>query len=109
MAKTKIMVVEDEAIVALDIQSKLESKGYEVPAVVSTGEDAVQKAGETRPDMVLMDIQLEGEMDGVEAAAQIRSNFEIPVVYLTAFSDEKTLQRAKTHGWPVEISGRTVK
>jgi len=95
VAKTKIMVVEDEAIVALDIQSKLEGKGYEVPAVVSSGEEAVQKAGETHPDMVLMDIQLEGEMDGVEAATQIRSHFEIPVVYLTAFSDEKTLQRAK--------------
>jgi two-component system, sensor histidine kinase len=95
VSKKKIMVVEDEAIVALDIQSKLEGKGYEVPAVVSTGEEAVQKAEETRPDMVLMDIQLEGEMDGVEAAALIRSQFEIPVVYLTAFSDEKTLQRAK--------------
>ena len=95
MANTKIMVVEDEGIVALDIQSKLEGKGYEVPAVVATGEEAVQKAGETRPDLVLMDIQLEGEMDGVEAAEQIRTRFAIPVVYLTAYSDDNTLQRAK--------------
>ena len=95
MTAVKIMVVEDEGIVALDIQSKLEGKGYEVTAVVSSGEEAVEKAAETHPNLVLMDIQLEGEMDGVEAADQIRSRFDIPVVYLTAFSDDSTLQRAK--------------
>jgi len=95
VASKKIMVVEDEGIVALDIQSKLENKGYEVPAVVGTGEEALQKTEETRPDLVLMDIQLEGQMDGVEAADQIRERFDIPVVYLTAYSDDSTLQRAK--------------
>lgn len=95
MADVKIMVVEDEGIVALDIQSKLERMGYEVSAVVSSGEEAVEKAGAMHPDLALMDIQLDGEMDGIEAADQIRSRFDIPVVYLTAFSDENTLQRAK--------------
>ena len=95
MAESRIMVVEDEGIVALDIQSKLESKGYEVPAVVSSGEEAVRQAEATSPDLVLMDIQLEGEMDGIQAAEQIRHRFDIPVVYLTAYSDDSTLQRAK--------------
>lgn len=89
------MVVEDEGIVALDIRSKLEGKGYEVPAVFSTGEEAVAGAGEFLPDLVLMDIQLAGEMDGTQAAEQIHARYNIPVVYLTAFSDDKTLNRAK--------------
>jgi signal transduction histidine kinase len=91
----RIMVVEDEGIVALDIQSKLEAKGYEVSAVVATGEDAVDSAGELLPDLVLMDIQLAGEMDGTQAAEQIHELYDIPVVYLTAFSDDRTLNRAK--------------
>jgi len=91
----RIMVVEDEAIVALDIQTKLGSMGFEVPAVVSSATDAVKKAGQLRPDLVLMDIQLEGEMDGIQAAEQIGREFEIPVVFLTAYADEKTLARAK--------------
>jgi signal transduction histidine kinase len=95
LANTKIMVVEDEGIVALDIQSKLEGRGYEVPAVVHTGEDAVEQAGATRPDLILMDIQLEGDMDGIAAAEQIRDLYQIPVVYLTAYSDDSTLERAK--------------
>ena len=95
MALARIMVVEDEGIVALDIQNKLEGLGYEVPEVASSGELAIQLAGEVRPDLIMMDIQLDGEMDGVEAAEQIRQRFDIPVIYLTAFSDENTLQRAK--------------
>ena len=80
MAESRIMVVEDEGIVALDIQSKLESKGYEVPAVVASGEEAVRQAEATSPDLVLMDIQLEGEMDGIQAAEQIRHRFDRPVI-----------------------------
>ena len=95
MAAVKIMLVEDEVIVARDLQGRLEDLGYEVPAAVSSGEEAVGKAGETRPDVILMDIFLEGEMDGVEVAEQIRTRFDIPVIYLTAHSDEQTLERAK--------------
>jgi len=92
---TKILVVEDENIVAKDIQNTLKSLGYVVTGIVATGEDAIQKAGETRPDLVLMDIMLKGYQDGVEAAQHILARYNIPVIYLTAFTDEKTLQRAK--------------
>jgi CheY-like chemotaxis protein len=95
MAQTRIMVVEDEGIVALDIQRKLEERGYEVPAVLSTGEEAVRQAEALRPDLVLMDIHLAGALDGTEAANQIRARVGIPVIYLTAYSDDDTLQRAK--------------
>ncbi len=92
---TKILVVEDENIVAKDIQNTLKALGYTVTAVVASGEEAIQKAGETQPDLVLMDIMLKGYQDGVEAARQIFARFNIPVVYLTAYTDETTLQRAK--------------
>jgi PAS domain S-box-containing protein len=91
----KILVVEDEIIVAMEIKSRLESFGYSVPAVVSTGEDAIKKAGESGADLVLMDIMLKGDMDGIEAARQICANNNIPVVFLTAYADDKTLERAK--------------
>ena len=95
MTQARILVVEDESIVALDIQDRLESLGYEVPATVASGESAVEQAGVLRPDLVLMDIQLQGRMDGVEAADQIRQRFGIPVIYLTANADHPTVQRAK--------------
>ena len=95
MTNAQILIVEDEIIVAENIRSRLKSLEYAVPAVVSSGEEAIQKAAETRPDLVLMDIKLEGDIDGVEAAEQIRARFDIPVVYLTAYADEDTLQRAK--------------
>jgi PAS domain S-box-containing protein/putative nucleotidyltransferase with HDIG domain len=95
MKKKQILVVEDERIVADDIKMSLQRLGYDVPGMTSSGEEAVKKAEETHPDLVLMDIVLEGEMDGVEAASAIRSRFDIPVVYLTAYSDKKTLERAK--------------
>ncbi len=91
----RILVVEDEGIVAKDIEGSLKNLGYTVCGPVHTGEQAVQKAEETHPDLVLMDIILKGDMDGVEAAEQIRTRFNIPVVYLTAHADEKTLRRAK--------------
>jgi PAS domain S-box-containing protein len=95
MAKAQILVVEDDNIVVMELQDRLQSLGYAVVAVASCGEEAIRKAGETHPDLVLMDIRLKGEMDGVEAAEEIRDRFNIPVVYLTALADEGTLQRAK--------------
>jgi PAS domain S-box-containing protein len=94
MDTIEILVVEDEGVVALDIQARLTKLGYAVPAVADTGEEAVWKAAEMRPDLVLMDIRLKGEMDGVEAAKRIRADLDIPVVYLTAYADETTVQRA---------------
>jgi len=95
MKKIQILVVEDESIVARDIQNTLQSLGYDVPTVISSGKAAIQKAQENRPDLILMDIVLKGKIDGIEAAEQIRSRFNIPVVYLTAYTDDKTLKRAK--------------
>ena len=95
MGKARIMIVEDEAIMALHIQEMLEDLNYEVPAVASEGEEAVQKAVAVRPDLVLMDINLGGMIDGVMAAEQVRARLDIPVIYLTAYSDESTMQRAK--------------
>ena len=95
MKKTKILVVEDERIVAEDIKRSLEALGYKVCSIVSTGEEAVKQAGRYKPDLVLMDIVLKGKMNGIKAANQITSLYHIPVVYLTAHADENTLQRAK--------------
>ena len=83
----QILVVEDEAITGMDIQRRLKNLGYIVPVVVSSGEDAIKKVKENNPDLVLMDINLKGEMDGIEAALKIHSFSDIPVIYLTAFSD----------------------
>jgi PAS domain S-box-containing protein len=95
MSDVKILVVEDESIVAMDIKHRAEGLGYSVTGITPSGEGAIQKASETLPDLVLMDIVLKGDMDGVEAAQKIRDTLDIPVVYLTAYSDEKTLKRAK--------------
>lgn len=95
MEKTRILVVEDGIAIAEEIIDRLEVLGIEVPATATSGEDAIKKTEETRPDLVIMDIKLEGEIDGIEAARQIRDRFDVPVVYLTAFSDRKTLERAK--------------
>jgi len=95
MDKIRILIVEDEGLIARDIEDMVRNAGYEVCAVVGTGEDAVGKAETTHPDLILMDIILRGEMDGVEAAEKIREGFNIPVIYLTAHTDENTLQRAK--------------
>ena len=91
----RIMVVEDESIVAMDIQRRLESLGYEVADVFATGEEAVEKTRNIQPDLILMDIMLAGEMNGMEAADHIRHQFDIPIIYLTAYADEKTLQSVK--------------
>jgi PAS domain S-box-containing protein len=94
MASAQVLVVEDENGIANTIQDTLKSFGYSVPAIVCSGEKVIQKVAEIQPDLVLMDIRLEGYIDGVEAAEQIRSNFNIPVIYLTAYMDDSTIQRA---------------
>ena len=95
MPSAKILVVEDENIVARDICARLEQFGYDVAPPVATGEDAIARARESRPGLVLMDIMLRGPMDGIEAARVIREELNVPVVYLTAYVDDKNLQRAK--------------
>lgn len=94
MVNSGILIVEDERIIAMDIKLKLEDYGYNVLGIVPKGEDAVKIAAELRPDLVLMDIVLKGSMDGIEAAKSIMA-LEIPVIYLTAYSDKSTLLRAK--------------
>ena len=96
MANAQILVVEDESIIAKNIEHELKSMGYEVPAIAASGEEAIRKAEETLPDLVLMDMVLRGEMDGVETTEHIQERLDIPVVYLTAYADDHTLQRAKT-------------
>ncbi len=98
MSPTSLLVVEDESIVAMDIKHRAEGLGYRVVGIAASGEDAIKLAREEKPDLVLMDIVLKGEMDGIEAAEVIREEMDIPVVYLTAYSDEKTLSRAKLTG-----------
>jgi PAS domain S-box-containing protein len=90
----KILVVDDEIIVAQNIESWLKRFGYHVPALFSSAEQAIQHITQEKPDLVLMDIHLAGEMDGVEAAQQIRTRFDIPVVFLSAYADTETIQRA---------------
>jgi PAS domain S-box-containing protein len=95
MSKARILIVEDEAIVAEDLSQKLERLGYEVCGAIAGGEEAIGRARALRPELVLMDIRLKGRMDGVEAAQIIRQDFDLPVIFLTAHSDPGTLQRAK--------------
>jgi PAS domain S-box-containing protein len=94
----RILVVEDDNIVALELRERLQGLGYTVAGVASYGEEAVEKAESLQPDLVLMDIRLRGAMDGTEAAEQIRTRLELPVLYLTAYADEDTLRRAKVTG-----------
>lgn len=95
MGSVKILVVEDEFIVAMDIRSRLTKLGYTVVDSVSSGEEAINKVAENPPSLVLMDVNLKGSIDGVEAARQIRNRFDIPIIYLTANADDHTLNRAK--------------
>ncbi len=95
MSTARILVVEDEGIIAADIQSRLSDLGYEVVGLASSGEEAMQLITGERPDLVLMDIMLNGLMDGIYAAEEIRKRFAIPVVFLTSHADDATLERAK--------------
>jgi chemotaxis response regulator CheB len=91
-----ILIVEDEAIVALNLQKRLEELGYRVRTSVRTGEEAVEAIGSTEPDLVLMDIRLPGPMDGTEAARAIWEKYQVPVIYVTAYADEETLGKVRT-------------
>jgi CheY-like chemotaxis protein len=95
MEKARILIVEDEAIVAMDIAGTLRKLGHDVTETVPSGEQAIASVKKNRPDVIFMDIGLKGEMDGIETAARIRSQYSIPVIFLTAFVDETTLDRAK--------------
>ncbi len=95
MAGEKILIVEDEGIVARETELRLKDLGYIICGLAASGADAIKKAEKARPDVVLMDIMLKGEMDGIEAAEQIHSKLSVPIVYVTAHADETTLQRAK--------------
>ena len=95
MQKNNILVVEDEAIVSKDIQQSLKKLGYNIVGASSTGEKAIELAEEHKPDLVLMDIMLKGDMSGIDAAEKIKASLNIPVIYLTAYADENTLSKAK--------------
>src|SRR5580692_2887441 len=90
----KIVIVEDEGIIAADLQDRLEKAGYQVPGVASSGGEALELIRSQSPDLVLMDIRLAGDLDGIQVAEKVRNEFDIPVVYLTAYEDRETLQRA---------------
>jgi len=94
MSKGTVLVVEDEFVTGSEIRARLEEMGYAVPAVVDTGEEAIEKTGELGPDIVVMDITLRGPMNGIEAADRIRARYGTPVIYLTAHSDDATVNSA---------------
>ena len=95
MSKTRILVVEDESIVAKDIQRTLEKLGYEVPATASSAASAFEKLEEIEPDLVFLDVKLKGDQDGVHIAEHIKDRYDIPVIFLTSFIDQDTIDRAK--------------
>ena len=95
MYDSKILIVENDYIVAEDLKQILEKMGYDIRGITATGQDAITKTGETNPDLILMDIMLNGNMDGIEAAQQIHNIYNIPFVYLSAYLDNATLKRAK--------------
>lgn len=95
MGQIKILIVEDEGIIARDLERLVKKLGYSVTAIAATGQDALKSVEEQRPDLVLMDIVLFGDVDGIEAAERIRSRVDIPVIYITAYADDKIMERAK--------------
>jgi len=98
VSTARILVVEDDAIVARDLKGSLTKMGYFVTGVAAGGEEALEMAGENRPDLVLMDIMFDGDIDGIETAQRMRDLYDVPVIYLTAFGDQANFARAKqTH------------
>ncbi|MGB6680444.1 MAG: response regulator [Candidatus Bathyarchaeia archaeon] len=96
MPATKILIVEDEGIVSIDIRNILKQIGYPTTEAVFSAEEAFEKMKENQPDLVLMDIGLKGKIDGIEAAKIIKERYNIPVVFLTGYADENTIERAKS-------------
>jgi AmiR/NasT family two-component response regulator len=94
MNKGTVLVVEDEVFVGEEIREDLERGGYMVPEVIGSGEDVVEAVARHKPDLVLMDVRINGSVDGIEAAFQAKAEFNFPVIYLTAFSDPETRRRA---------------
>ncbi|MBD3233265.1 MAG: response regulator [candidate division Zixibacteria bacterium] len=90
-----VLIVEDEMIIAKNMQNRLEGLGYRIPSIAISGEEAIRIAESTQPDLILMDIKLQGTVDGIQAADKIRNKLDIPVVFLTAYSDRAMLERAK--------------
>jgi PAS domain S-box-containing protein len=95
MTKKEILVVEDEVIIGMEIEDRLKELGYYVLGVVSTGAAAIETAARSQPDLILMDVMLKGDLDGIETAEQIRTESDIPIIYLTAYADNNTVERAK--------------
>lgn len=96
--RNRVLIAEDEVFTALELQFHLEQLGYSVVDLVSSGNQAVERALELKPDLLMMDVRLEGEMDGIDAFAEIREQHDVPVIFLTAFGDEETIRRAKESG-----------
>jgi CheY-like chemotaxis protein len=92
---SKILIVEDEIIIAIDLKIRLEDLGYHVPGIAINGRDAIKKTGEKNPDIILMDILLNGETDGIEVAQQIRNQYNIPIIYLTGSQNDSLLEMSK--------------
>jgi CheY-like chemotaxis protein len=100
MAVARILIVEDERLIAIDLQRRLTRLGHSVVGLAASGVEAIQKALALYPDVVLMDIRLQGAMDGVEAAQRIQASAPVPVVFMTAYVDEDTRQRVRaTSPW----------
>jgi CheY-like chemotaxis protein len=96
IAEKTVLVVEDEGLIAMDLRRHLENFGYIVPAVAKTADDAIRLHAAHLPNLILMDIHLRGKMDGIQAAAEIRKTSDVPIVFLTAYADPATVERAKT-------------
>ncbi len=96
--RARILIVEDESLVAKDLTLRLEGLGYDVVGIAHSGEDALIIIEEKMPELILMDIMLRGDIDGIETAALVSERFDIPVIYLTAYSDDETIERAKITG-----------
>jgi CheY-like chemotaxis protein len=95
VSRLNIILVEDDNIIAMEVSDRLEAMGHNVMSIIDKGEQAVKEVLEKKPDLVFMDIRLEGKMDGIDAAQKIHAQQNTPIIYLTAYSDETTLQRAK--------------
>ncbi len=95
MNRPRILIVEDEQIIAIEIENVLQNLGYEVVSIVDNGNETLKKVEQDTPDLILMDIRIKGKMDGIEVATQIHSQFEVPIIFMTAYADEDKLERAK--------------
>lgn len=95
MYKTKILIVEDEAVIAMELEDRLDQMGYSVIGMASNGEVAIRKIASKKPDLILMDINLRGPLDGIEVTREVNARFDVPVIYVTAYSDDATLRKAR--------------